>query len=44
MPRLGRYFLPDQPLNVIRRGSNREPVFFAQDDCPEPKQARKPRR
>jgi len=29
---------------VIQRGNNREPVFFAQDDCPEPKQARKPRR
>ena len=32
MPRLGRYFLPDQPLHVIQRGNNREPVFFAPDD------------
>jgi putative transposase len=30
--RLGRYFLPDQPLHVIQRGNNREPVFFAEDD------------
>jgi putative transposase len=32
MARLGRYFLPDQPLHVIQRGNNREPVFFAEDD------------
>jgi putative transposase len=32
MARLGRYFLPDQPLHVIQRGNNREPVFFAPDD------------
>lgn len=32
MPRLGRYFLPDQPLHVIQRGNNRAPVFFAEDD------------
>ena len=32
MPRLGRYFLPDQPLHVIQRGNNRAPVFFADDD------------
>jgi len=32
MPRLGRYFLPDQPLHVIQRGNNREPVFYATDD------------
>ena len=32
MARLGRYFLPDQPLHVIQRGNNREPVFFEPDD------------
>jgi putative transposase len=32
MPRLGRYFLPDQPLHVIQRGNNRQAVFFADDD------------
>jgi putative transposase len=32
MARLGRYFLPDQPLHVIQRGNNRQPVFFAADD------------
>jgi putative transposase len=32
MPRLGRYFLPDQPLHVIQRGNNRAPIFFCQDD------------
>jgi putative transposase len=32
MPRLGRYFLPDQPLHVIQRGNNREPVFFGEED------------
>jgi putative transposase len=32
MARLGRYFLPDQPLHLIQRGNNREPVFFAPDD------------
>jgi len=32
MPRLGRYFLPDQPLHVIQRGNNRAPVFFTEDD------------
>lgn len=37
MPRLGRYFLPDQPLHVIQRGSPRESgdrqaIFFAADD------------
>jgi putative transposase len=30
--RAGRYFLPDQPLHVIQRGNNREPVFFADKD------------
>jgi putative transposase len=32
MARLGRYFLPDQPLHVIQRGNNRQPIFFCQDD------------
>jgi putative transposase len=30
--RLGRYFLPDQPLHVIQRGNNRQAIFFAADD------------
>ena len=32
MVRLGRYFLPDQPLHVIQRGNDRQPVFFSPDD------------
>lgn len=32
MPRRGRYFLPDQPLHLIQRGNNREPVFFCDED------------
>ena len=32
MARLGRYFLPDQPLHVIQRGNNRQKIFFAEDD------------
>jgi putative transposase len=32
MARLGRYFLPDQPLRVIPRGNNREAICFAEDD------------
>jgi REP-associated tyrosine transposase len=32
MPRRGRYFLPDQPLHLIQRGNNRQPVLFAADD------------
>jgi len=32
MARLGRYFLPDQPLHVIQRGNNRQAIFFAADD------------
>jgi putative transposase len=32
MSRLGRYYLPDQPLHVIQRGNNREPVFFDPED------------
>jgi hypothetical protein len=31
MARLGRYFLPDQPLHAIQRGNNREAIFFAED-------------
>jgi hypothetical protein len=29
MARLGRYFLPDQPLHVIQGGNNRGALFFA---------------
>ena len=32
MARLGRYFLPDQPLHVIQRGNNRQAVFFSDED------------
>jgi putative transposase len=32
MARLGRYFVPDQPLHVIQRGNDRKAVFFADDD------------
>ena len=32
MARLGRYFLPDQPLHVIQRGNDRQAVFFTPDD------------
>src|SRR5262249_15402437 len=32
MTRLGRYFLPDQPLHVIQRGNNRQAIFFDDDD------------
>jgi REP element-mobilizing transposase RayT len=32
LARLGRYFLPDQPLHVIQRGNNRGAVFFCDDD------------
>jgi REP-associated tyrosine transposase len=32
MPRLGRYFLADQPLHVIQRGNNRSAVFFSEED------------
>jgi REP-associated tyrosine transposase len=32
MARLGRYFLPDQPLHVIQRGNNRQPIFLAPED------------
>ncbi len=32
MARLGRYFLPDQPLHVIQRGNNRGAIFFDDAD------------
>jgi putative transposase len=32
MARLGRYFVPDQPLHVIQRGNDRKPVFFGDED------------
>ena len=32
MARLGRYFLPTQPLHVIQRGNNRQAIFHADDD------------
>jgi putative transposase len=32
MARLGRYFLPDQPLHVIQRGNNRQAIFFSDAD------------
>jgi REP-associated tyrosine transposase len=32
MARLGRYFLPNQPLHVIQRGNNRQAFFFGEED------------
>ena len=32
MARLPRFFLPGQPLHVIQRGNNRDPIFAADDD------------
>lgn len=32
MARLGRIFLPDQPMHVVQRGNDRRPIFFAPDD------------
>jgi hypothetical protein len=32
MARLGRYFLGGQALHLIQRGSNRQPIFFPDDD------------
>lgn len=32
MPRLGRYFLPDQAQHVIQRGNDRQAVFFTDED------------
>ncbi len=31
--RMGRYFLPGQPLHVIQRGNNRQPIFFTHQDA-----------
>src|SRR4051812_6710769 len=33
MARLGRYFLPGQPLHVIQRGNNRQVIFRAAEDA-----------
>lgn len=32
MARLGRYFLPDQPLHVIQRGNNRQAIFHSDEE------------
>lgn len=32
MARLPRFFVPGQPLHVIQRGNNREPIFGAEED------------
>lgn len=32
MARLGRYFVPGQPLHAIQRGNDRKPVFFCEED------------
>lgn len=32
MARLPRYFVPCQPLHVIQRGNNREPIFAGEED------------
>lgn len=32
MARLGRYFLPGQPLHVIQRGNNRQAIFLSEED------------
>jgi len=32
MARLGRYFLPDQPLHVIQRGNDGQAIFFSDAD------------
>ena len=32
MARLPRYFVPHQPLHIVQRGNNREPIFAADDD------------
>jgi hypothetical protein len=32
MARRERLFLDGQPLHVIQRGSNQQPIFFAGDD------------
>jgi putative transposase len=33
MARLGRYFLPQQPLHVIHRGNNRQAIFLTGGDA-----------
>jgi putative transposase len=32
MARLGRTFIPGQPMHVIQRGNDRSTSFFADDD------------
>jgi putative transposase len=32
MARLGRYFVPEQPLHVIQRGNNRQSIFHSDED------------
>ena len=32
MPRLSRYFVSNQPLHVIQRGNNRQPIFARKTD------------
>ena len=32
MARLPRFFVPGQPLHIIQRGNNREPIFASDDD------------
>jgi putative transposase len=32
MARMGRYFVAGQPLHVIQRGNNRQPIFFDDQD------------
>ncbi|MEQ1600278.1 MAG: hypothetical protein ABL885_00760 [Methylophilaceae bacterium] len=32
MARIPRFYLPDQPLHVIQRGNNRDPIFAAEAD------------
>ena len=32
MARFGRCFLPGQPVHLIQRGNNRQPIFFAPED------------
>ncbi len=32
MARLGRYFVADQPLHLIQRGNNRQPIFFEKEN------------
>jgi putative transposase len=33
VPRQGRHFLEGQPLHVIQRGNNRQPIFFSHQDA-----------